>query len=78
MSEKKTPKQTVNGRQQGGITRHFFREFNRVMTRGFIEIHPRQQPDSPRERIRSQIIIAIVLIALFIGFVLSILEAFKK
>jgi hypothetical protein len=57
---------------------NFFREFNRLMTRGHIVIHPRQQPDSARERLRAQIIIAIFLIALFIVFVLSILEAFKK
>jgi hypothetical protein len=58
--------------------RDFFREFNRVMTRGHIIIRPRQQPDSPRERIRAQIIIAIFLIALFIACAVSILEVLKK
>jgi hypothetical protein len=35
------------------------REFNRVMTHGHMVIRTRQQPDSPRERLRAQIIIAI-------------------
>ena len=74
---KKTPKQTVKVRP-GGMMRDFFREFNRVMTRGHIVLHPRQQPDSARERIRAQVIIAIFLIALFIACVVSILEALKR
>jgi hypothetical protein len=69
---KKTPKQTVKV-PPGGIMRDWFREFNRVMTRGYMVIHPRQQPDSPRERIRAQIIIAIFLIGFFISLVLTIL-----
>jgi len=74
---KKTPKQTVKVRP-GRIMRDFFREFNRVMTRGHIVIHPRQQSDSAWERIRAQVIIAIFLIAFFITCVVSILEAFKR
>jgi hypothetical protein len=48
------------------------------MTRGHMVIHTRQQPDSARERIRAQVIIAIFLIALFVACVVSILEALKK
>jgi len=58
--------------------RDFFREFNRVMTRGHIVIRTRQQPDSTRERIRAQVIIAIFLIAIFITCVVSILEVLKR
>jgi hypothetical protein len=58
--------------------RDFFREFNRVMTRGYLAIRPRQQPDFARERIRAQVIIAIFLIAFFIVCVVSILEALKR
>ncbi len=57
--------------------RDFFREFNRVMTRGYLVIHPRQRPDSARERIRAQVIIAIFLIAFFITCAVLILEALK-
>jgi capsule polysaccharide export protein KpsE/RkpR len=41
-------------------------------------IRPRQQPDSAREPIRAQVIIAIFLIAFFIVCVVSILEALKR
>ena len=58
--------------------RDFFREFNRVMTRGYMVIRSRQQPDSARERIRARVIIAIFLIAFFIACVVSILEALKR
>jgi hypothetical protein len=65
-------------KKSGGIMRDFFREFNRVMTRGHIVIRTRQQPDSTRERIRAQVIIAIFLIAIFITCVVSILEVLKR
>jgi hypothetical protein len=65
-------------KKPGGFMRDYFREFNRAMTRGRMVIHTRQQPDSPRERIRSQIIIAIFLIAVLTACVVSILQAFKK
>jgi hypothetical protein len=58
--------------------RDFFREFNRVMTRWYMVIRPRQQPDSPRERLRAQIIIAIFLIAFFTCLVMAILGSFRK
>jgi len=59
------PNQTPKVRR-GGFMRDYSRELNRVMTRGHTVIHTRQQPDSPRERIRAQIIIAIFLIGLLI------------
>jgi hypothetical protein len=58
-------------KKPGGFLRDYFREFNRVMTRGHMVIDTRQQPDSPRERIRSQIIIAIFLITFLILCVLQ-------
>jgi len=60
------------------MIRDFLREFNRVMTRWHIVIRTRQQPDSTRERIRAQLIIAIFLIAFFVACVVSILEALKR
>ena len=54
------------------MIRDFFREFNRVMTRGHTVIHTRQQPDSPRERILAQIIIAIFLIGLLITILMVV------
>jgi hypothetical protein len=62
-------------KKPGGFIRDWLREFNRVMTRGHMVIHTRQQPDSPLERIRSQIIIAIFLLAMLIAIVLSIFSA---
>jgi amino acid permease len=58
--------------------RDFLRELNRVMTRGHMVIRTRQQPDSPRERLRAQIIIALFLLAMLIGFVVAISEAIKR
>jgi phage FluMu protein Com len=72
-AEIENPRRTTPSEQNAGIMRHFFREFNRLMTRWYIVIQPRQQPDSPRERLRSQIIIAIFLIAFFIVLALTIL-----
>jgi hypothetical protein len=61
----------------GGFIRDWLRQFNRVMTHGHMVIHTRQQPDSPRERMRSQIIIAIFLIAFFTSIVLLILGVIR-
>jgi hypothetical protein len=65
-------------KKPGGIMRDWLREFNRVMTHGHMVIRTRQQPDSPRERLRAQIIIAIFLIAFFAACVAAILGAFNK
>ena len=62
-----------NVRPHSAFTRDYLRELNRVMTRGYMVIRPRQQPDSPRERLRSQIIIGIFLIVFLIGLVMAIL-----
>jgi hypothetical protein len=61
--------------KKSGFIRDWLREFNRVMTRGHMVIQTRQQPDSPRERLRSQIIIALFLLAMLIAIVLSIFGA---
>lgn len=55
----------------------FFRRFNRLMTRGHIVIHTHQQSDSPRERFRAQIIIAIFLIGLLTALAVWIFQAFR-
>jgi DNA-directed RNA polymerase subunit M/transcription elongation factor TFIIS len=71
-AEIESPRRAAPSQQHAGTIRHFLREFNRVMTRGYTVIQPRQQPDSARERIRAQIIIAIFLIVISIAFVMAI------
>jgi hypothetical protein len=60
-----------------GFMRDYVRKLNQVMTRGHMVIRTPQQRDSPRERLRSQIVIAIFLIVFFTACAVSIWNAFK-